>query len=95
MSVGTVIRGAVRTVSGARGGMGGLPPGLRVDCRVYLTVIRESTLTATIDHPKGRMRTAYTAKIVRKQTKMGENDDFGPKSRFLQNLQTSREATCQ
>jgi hypothetical protein len=41
------------------------------------------------------MRTAFTAKIVRKKSKMGENDDFGQKSRFLQNLQTSREATCQ
>ena len=59
-----------------RGGSGGLPPGLRVDCRVYLTVIRESTLTATIDHPKGRMRTAFTAKNVRKKSKMGENVDF-------------------
>ncbi len=51
---------------GGGGWGGGLPPGLRVDCRVYLTVIRKSTLTATIDHPKGRMRTAFTAKIVRK-----------------------------
>ena len=45
MSVGTVIRGAVRIVSGARGGMGGLPPGLRVHCRVYRTAIRESIHT--------------------------------------------------
>jgi hypothetical protein len=33
------------------------------------------------------MRTACTAKLVRKKSKMGENDDFEQKSRFLQNLQ--------
>ncbi len=50
MSARTVIRGAVRTVSGA---LGGLPPGLRVYCTVYLTVIRDSTLTTTVYHPNG------------------------------------------
>ena len=66
MSVGTVIRGAVRTVSGARGGMGGLPPGLRVHCSVYRTAIRESKHTATVYHPKGLILTAITANINQK-----------------------------
>ena len=78
-----------------RGGLGGLPPGLRVDCRVYLTVIRESTLTATIDHPKGRMRTALTAKLVRKKTQNGRKRRFWAKITIFAKFATSREATCQ
>ena len=66
MSVGTVIRGAVRTVSGARGGLGGLPPGLRVHCRVYRTTIRGSTCTATVYHPKGLIFAVITANIDQK-----------------------------
>ena len=75
MSVGTVIRGAVRTVSGARGVWGVSPHVCACIVGSIEPLLESLHNIATLYHPKGLILTVITANINQNVRK----NEIGPK----------------